>query len=197
MLFSYKFFIFSQLPNKFYNRKFQNIHLTQPKIKIKTFIHNIYMIYSMRRGGKSERLTVGLRDWLRQRWIGDVGGGYGFTGVRESDSWAEVCGSEVRWGRWTQIELKQWRKLTGTEACGSVALVGLWVELGLAWGRGWSSLPLSCWWMVTTELGESVWCLWVRVRSVWGLCEKCKTIEGKIRTKMVLWVRGEFFTVNV
>ena len=24
------------------------------------------------------------------------GGGYGFTGVRESDSWAKVCGSEVR-----------------------------------------------------------------------------------------------------
>ena len=38
MLFSYKIFTFSQLPNKFYNRKFQNIHLTQSKIKIKTFL---------------------------------------------------------------------------------------------------------------------------------------------------------------
>ena len=42
MLFSYKFFTFSQPfsqhPNKFYYRKFQNIHLTQPKIKIKTLI---------------------------------------------------------------------------------------------------------------------------------------------------------------
>ena len=39
MLFSYNFFTFSQpfsqLPYKFYNRKIQNIHLTQPKIKIK------------------------------------------------------------------------------------------------------------------------------------------------------------------
>ena len=42
MSFSYKFYTFSQHPNKFYNRKFQNIHLTQPKIKIKTsFIHKL------------------------------------------------------------------------------------------------------------------------------------------------------------
>ena len=34
------------------------------------------------------------------------GGRYGFVGVRESDSWAEVCGSEVRGGRQTQKELK-------------------------------------------------------------------------------------------
>ena len=54
MLFSYKCFTFSQLPNKFYNKKFQNIHLTQLKIKIKSFIHNIY-IYSVRGGRKSER----------------------------------------------------------------------------------------------------------------------------------------------
>jgi len=40
MLFFYKFFTFSQLLNKFY--KIQNIHLIQPKIKIKTsFIHKI------------------------------------------------------------------------------------------------------------------------------------------------------------
>ena len=71
MLFSYKFFtfshLFSQLPNKFYNRKFQNIHLTQPKIKIKTFIHNIYMIYSVRGGRKSER----LRERERSEWMED------------------------------------------------------------------------------------------------------------------------------
>ena len=42
MLFSYKFYTFSQLLNKFYNRKFQNIHLTQPKFKIKiSFIHKL------------------------------------------------------------------------------------------------------------------------------------------------------------
>ena len=59
MQFSYKCFIFSQpfsqLPIKFYNRKFQNTHLAQPKIKIKQFIHNIYIIYSVREGRKSER----------------------------------------------------------------------------------------------------------------------------------------------
>ena len=38
---------------------------------------------------------MGLRAWLCPRWIGDVGGGYGFDGVRESDSWAEVCGLKV------------------------------------------------------------------------------------------------------
>ena len=31
MLFSYKFFTFSQLPNKFYIRKFQNIHFNPTK----------------------------------------------------------------------------------------------------------------------------------------------------------------------
>ena len=36
MLFSYKFFTFSQHPNKFYYKKFQYIRLTQQKIKIKT-----------------------------------------------------------------------------------------------------------------------------------------------------------------
>ena len=35
MLFSYYFLTFSQLPNKFYNRKFQYINLKQTKIKIK------------------------------------------------------------------------------------------------------------------------------------------------------------------
>ena len=56
MLFSYKIFTFSQpfsqLLNKFYNRKFQNIYLTQPKIKIKTFF-----VHKLGEGGrKSERL---------------------------------------------------------------------------------------------------------------------------------------------
>ena len=54
------------------------------------------MIYSVRGGRKSERLRVDLRAWLRRRRIRDVGGGYGFADVRESDCWAEVCGSEVR-----------------------------------------------------------------------------------------------------
>ena len=80
------------------------------------------MIYLVRGRRKSERLRVGLRAWLRQWRIEDVGGGYGFAGVRESDNWAEVCGSEVRWSRQTQIELKQWRKLIGAEVCGLACL---------------------------------------------------------------------------
>ena len=147
------------------------------------------MIYLMRGGRKSERLRVGLRAWLYWRRIRDVGGGYGFFGVRESDSWVEVCGSEVRWGRWTQIELKQWRKLTGAEVYGSATLIWLGMELGLAWRRGWSSLSLSRgeWSQLSLEKVCDV------CECVWEVCEKCKTIEGKIRAEMVLWVRRGFF----
>ena len=46
MLFSNKIFTFfqpfSQISNKFYNKKIHNIHFIQPKIKIKTsFIHKL------------------------------------------------------------------------------------------------------------------------------------------------------------
>ena len=75
MLFSYKCFTFSQFPNKFHNRKFQNIHLTQPKIKIKLFIHNIYMIYSVRGGRKSERLREREIDRERERSVPMEDGG--------------------------------------------------------------------------------------------------------------------------
>ena len=147
------------------------------------------MIYSVRGGRKSERLRVGLRVWLCRRRIRDVGGRYGFSGVRESDNWVEVCGSKVRWGHRTQIELKQWRKLTGAEVYGSVTLVWLWMELGLAWRRRWSSLSLSRgeWSQLSLEKVCDV------CECVWGVCEKCKTIEGKIRTEMVLRVRRGFF----
>ena len=37
--FSHFLKLFSQHPNKFYNRKFQNIHLTQPKIIFQTIFH--------------------------------------------------------------------------------------------------------------------------------------------------------------
>ena len=99
MLFSYKFFTFSQLPNKFYNRKFQNIHLTQPKIKIKTFIHNIYMIYSMRGGRKSERLREREIDWERERL-----------------EWMEDGGGQIRWvWGWSGDQNKKNRPLPQTE----------------------------------------------------------------------------------
>ena len=91
MLFSYKIFtfshLFSQLPNKFYNRKFQNIHLTQQKIKIKTFIHNIYIIYSLRGGRKSQR----LRERERSEWMEDSNGQirkvWGWSGDQKKKNW--------------------------------------------------------------------------------------------------------------
>ena len=74
MLFSYKIFTFSQpffqLLNKFYNKKFQNIHLTQPNIKIKTFLFT----NSVRGGRKSERLREREIDWERDGdWINEIG----------------------------------------------------------------------------------------------------------------------------
>ena len=100
--------------------------------------------------------------------IGNVGGEMGFASVGGGTSdrrlrvgWSCVSLSLVR-----GVEL--WALTVG----GSATLVGLWVELGLAWGRRWSS--------VITELEEYSWCMWgVRVRSVERVCEKCKSFKGK------------------
>ena len=70
ILFSYKFFTFSQLPNKFYIKKFQNIHLTQPKIKIKTYSEHIHDISVGEGVTKSER----LRERERSEWMEDGDG---------------------------------------------------------------------------------------------------------------------------
>ena len=56
MLFFYIFFTFSQLPNKFYNRKFQYINLKETKIKIKSFIKLLNSVKLREGGKKSERL---------------------------------------------------------------------------------------------------------------------------------------------
>ena len=140
------------------------------------------MIYLVRGRRKSERLRVGLRAWLRQRQIEDVGGRYGFAGVKESDNWAEV-----RWGRRTQIELKQWRKLIGTEVCGLACLSDC------GWSSDWREGEGRALCLSLLLVSGHSWAWRVCVRSVWGLCEECKTIEGKIRTKMVLLVRRGFF----
>ena len=66
MLFFYKIFTFSQLPNKFYIKKFQNIHLTQTKIKIKTYSQHIHDI-SMGEGARNERLREREIDRKRER----------------------------------------------------------------------------------------------------------------------------------
>ena len=82
MLFSYKFFTFSQLfsqhPNKFYYRKIQNIHLTQPKIKIKT-LSKRKKEWDWR---EKERQIEGKRDRSGKREIrvGGFAGGVEWTG---------------------------------------------------------------------------------------------------------------------
>ena len=70
ILFSYKFFTFSQFQNKFYIKKFQNIHLTQPKIKIKTYSEHIHDISVGEGVRKSER----LRERERSEWMEDGDG---------------------------------------------------------------------------------------------------------------------------
>ena len=70
ILFSYKFFTFSQFPKKFYIKKFQNIHLTQPKIKIKTYSEHIHDISVGEGVRKSER----LRERERSEWMEDGDG---------------------------------------------------------------------------------------------------------------------------
>ena len=67
MLFFYKIFTFSQLPNKFYIKKFQNIHLTQTKIKIKTYSQHIHDISVGEGARKSERLREREIDRKRER----------------------------------------------------------------------------------------------------------------------------------
>ena len=69
LVFSYQFFTFfqpfSQLPNKFYYKKIKNIHLTQPKIKIKTsFIHKL----GERRKKGWEMEGKRGSEWMERRW---------------------------------------------------------------------------------------------------------------------------------
>ena len=99
MLFSYKIFTFSQLSNKFYNRQFQNIHLTQPKIKIKTFF-----IHKLCERRKKEWEIKGKRDRSGKRgskWmeaaatrLGGFGGGVEWASSRW---WPD---RPVRWRAW-------------------------------------------------------------------------------------------------
>ena len=85
MLFSYKIFTFSQLPNKFYNRKILNINLTQPKIKIKTsFIHKLGERRKKEREIKGKReIDQEREDWSgwRQRRLDRVGLGVEWSGL--------------------------------------------------------------------------------------------------------------------
>ena len=74
MLFSYKFFTFSQLPNKFHNRKFQYINLKRNKNQNKTFVKLKNLVKRREGGRESDRQ---LRERERQiekerdrAWVG-------------------------------------------------------------------------------------------------------------------------------
>ena len=54
--FSHFFSHFLSFQTNFITENFKIYTLTQPKIKIKTFIHNIYIIYLVRGGRKSDIL---------------------------------------------------------------------------------------------------------------------------------------------
>ena len=73
MLFSYKFFTFSQLLNKFYNRKFQNIHFNPTKNQNKN-IFRTYTSYISGRRSKKEGEIEGTRDISGKREIRVDGG---------------------------------------------------------------------------------------------------------------------------
>jgi len=115
MLFSYQFFTFSQLSNKFYIRNFQNIHLTQPKIKIKTYSEYIHDI-SMGEGARKSEILKGKKEigvdggrrrgsviWAMGRCdLGRGGGGGGGT------IWVGlglVRRSELGVGLWVELRL--------------------------------------------------------------------------------------------
>ena len=171
MLLSYKFYTFSQpfsqIPNKFYGRKFQNIHLTQPKIKIKTpFIHEL----GERR--KKEWEIEGKRgsEWMEAAAArsGGFGGGVGLVvRVGQISDWWWRPNRPVHWRAW-------W-----STACGRLSRLELNLYLSV---HGWRS---ERWVLgVCGSLMREGWAEIFQVcdvcECVWGMCEKCKTLEGKI-----------------
>ena len=60
ILIFYKLFTFSQLPNKFYNRKFQYINLEKQNSKQKTILSNTVSSVKLREGGRKS-------EWLRKK----------------------------------------------------------------------------------------------------------------------------------
>ena len=100
MLFSYNFFTFFQLSNKFYNRKIQNIHLTQPKIKIKTsFIHKL----GERR--KKEWEIEGKRDRSGKRGSEWMEAAVASGGLRNGFAeWVHRSGGFFEWVHWSGFE---------------------------------------------------------------------------------------------
>ena len=65
--FSHFLSYFLSFQTNFITENFKIYTLTQPKIKIKTFIHNIYIIYLVRGGRKIERLIRKVRSWYQWR----------------------------------------------------------------------------------------------------------------------------------
>ena len=125
-------------------------------------------------------------------WIGFCRGWVGGVWIRGEVRWG--CwtqiegGSEVRWGEVVGLrnELNWKRKLT---VGGSLALIELWVELGLAWGRGSTAFGVrERVELGVSELGEYQWSVRRACErsSERVLCEKCNSFEVKIKLENIL-----------
>ena len=158
MLFFYKIFTFSQLTNKFYIKKFQNIQLTQTKIKIKTYTWYIYG-----RMSKKEWEIEGKRDRSEKREIRVDEDGDGQIGE------VEQKGEE---------KLRKKREKRGRRWGGTIWTMGR-RDLGRGGGTIWAGLGLAG----RSELGVG---MWVELRLVYGLelkwgwcvCEEWVILEG-------------------
>ena len=139
MLLSYKFYTFSQpfsqLPNKFYGRKFQNIHLTQPKIKIKT-----YFIHKLGERRKKEWEIEGKRDRLGKRGSKWMEAAVAKSAISGGSQIGQCVGEPG--GARPAVDCQDW-SLTCTRRCMAVnRRGGSWVFVDRWWGRGGVDLCL-------------------------------------------------------
>ena len=144
--FSHFLSYFLSFQTNFITENFKIYTLTQLKIKIKTFIHNIYMIYSMRGERKSDRLREReiYRERERLNWMEDGDGQirwvWGWSEVgwwlvaarsttlskREKKSWGIRKKKEEAWltqsERWGQHDLSLARAWLGNSGGDSLSL---------------------------------------------------------------------------
>ena len=176
MLFSYKIFIFSQPfsqhPNKFYYRKFQNIHLTKPKIKIKTLSkrkkewdrrEKEWQIEGKRdRSGKREIIVDGGQ-WRPDRvglgveWSGLVVGGDQIDDV-EQEAEQDQCVEN-------ELDLRCVEKKIGFR----------WIDLGW-WRSRW-----QCQWVSSGDYGCDL--INAGVQSWW--CYRQRDLDGASGSKIL------------
>lgn len=159
---------FLSFQTNFITKNFKIYTLTQPKIKIKTFIHNIYMIYSVRGGRRSDR----LRERDRSEWIEDGGNQIGWVWGWSGVGWWSMVAKSVMLSK---KEKKSWGRREKKEEA--------WLERSWQWGR--HDLSLARAWLVVS--GSSTICSFFLLSLSLSLsfshigCVVRKYIEGKIR----------------